>query len=183
MIVPSVNKEYSFIDSGNYGRRGYDDDTRVGGWVAGGIAFLFLVFIIFGIGFFLNGRHDHVNDTIRDRTGLSNAEVVAAATARGAAAVRQEDTYLNTRATLDKLDALAVAMTHGFDVAICTSKEAANTVIRHGDEHGFRDFSIVYENPCDRDHGRRRGRGECEVEHISLQPAPTGLLVGEGRSC
>jgi uncharacterized membrane protein len=176
MIVPSVNKEYSFIDSGNHGR-GYDG--QVGGWVGGGIAFLFLVFIIFAVGFFVHHGHDRTSETIRDRTGLSNAEVVAAATARGAAAVRQEDTYLNTRATLDKLDQLAIAVTHGFDKTISTTVDAYHKTVEFGQNEGFASFRK--ERCCDDD--RRRGRGPCEVEHISLAPAPVGLLVGEGRTC
>ena len=168
MISPSINKEIAYIDSGR-------DVGATGGWIASGVGFLFLVFIIFGIGFFLNSQNnnhrDHVTETIRDRTNLSVADLLTAAQERGASLARQQATEQNTSALLNEMRELQLMVTNGTQRAVDMTREAGNRIVEFGLSHGFRSFDVVYPDPC----GHRRERDATFV----LTPPAAGTLLGK----
>lgn len=155
MIQAPISRDI-LIDGATLGRGpgyGYDGGGYgAGGWVAGGVGFLFLVFIIFGFAFFQRAHGKDVHDSIRDAHSCGNTSALAAAEFRGETRVREQDLYEQVRANSAKLDALAVGVTHGFDKAVYTTREAVKDLELYGDNVGFRAKEVVYPDPC----GHRR---------------------------
>lgn len=171
MIAPQVSRENLFIGDGSFRGRDYEyGHGAVGGWVAGGIGFLFLVFIIFGVAAFVHKGHDHTSEVVREGSRLQGPELLQAAFARGEANVRQA----NTMALVERIaegqvalagevrtvaTALAGEIRDGIHQNRATIIESAQGIVEAGRTFGFRTFDLVHPDPC-RDRCGARGERE-----------------------
>ena len=192
-MSPNVSREYLNIGDGSFrDRGGYESST--GGWVAGGIGFLFLVFIIFGVAAFIHKGHDHSADLVRDNGRVSNEAALAAAYARGESNVREANLLTLAIANSDRVTQLIGEVREAAQIGRATTIEAAQDIVTQGRTWGFRSVDLVYPDPC-RDRcgdGRGRGRGFDESARVrgsvTLPTATTPGIIeadifGRGREC
>jgi hypothetical protein len=166
-----MNRE-TLIEGGGYGpwNGGYGHHhagNAVGGWVAGGIAFLFIVFLVVGFAMFAKTDAAASAGAHGKHEGEAHADALADARFQGACTVREETTLAKLGAINERVENLEIGVTRGFDATVAAIQASASGIINFGQNQGFRNFGKVFPDPCcdpcavraDNDGGSRRHRG------------------------
>jgi hypothetical protein len=175
MYAP-MNRE-TLIEGGGYGGwplGGYQHHPgTAGAWVAGGIALLFIVFLVFGFAIF--AKHDGSNLVSKlDKTdGNNHADAIAAAQFQGACTVREENTLAKLGALNERVENVEIGLTRGFDATVAAIQASAASIVNIGQNQGFREFSRVYDDPCARSDGGNHHRRGLELGQAALSTSFT----------
>lgn len=138
-MSPSNTREQVFFGS---------DHSPTGAWVGGGVAFLFIVFIIAAVAFFNHSRHGDVDTNIRENGRLSNQGLLEAAYARGEANVRQANTLSYVERISNVVTELRSEIREAALMNRDTTRESAQGIIDTGRTFGFRTVDFVHPDPC-----------------------------------
>jgi hypothetical protein len=158
-------------DGGGYGG---------GGWgIAGGFAFLFLVFIIFGFAFFHRGDQDKIHDSVREHGGHNHGSALAQAEFRGEQRIRTADIWEATQQNARRLEHLEISTARGFDAAVCATREGVKDIELYGDNVGFRAKQVVYPNPCERHEGHEHHCRDIKRTVVTPYTPPREIAVTE----